>query len=134
MQGLTEKELSQLFYLNRECEQIQKDIQDKQQKLGYKSPLVTDMPRGNVKDPTNAIDDIADLEAIMRQKLVQIQEERQKIENFLTGIPDAETRLIFRLRHVNCMTWEEIGDEVNMDRRTAARKYYRCLKVAHNAR
>jgi hypothetical protein len=35
------------------------------------------------------------------------------------------------------MFWEDIGVEMNMDRRTASRKYYKFInenKVAHNAR
>ncbi len=31
------------------------------------------------------------------------------------------------------MTWAEIGGEMNLDRRTVSRKYYKYLKDAHNA-
>lgn len=131
---MTEAELSQLFFLNKECERLQRDIKDKKTRVGYKSPTMSDMPRGCGKDYTDDIDEIADLEIIMTLNLKQIQRERAKLEEYIGGIDDAETRLIYRLYHINCMTFTEIGLELNMDRRTVSRKYHKHLKVARNAR
>jgi len=131
---LTKEELSQLFFLNKECERLQRDITDKKTKVGYKSPTISDMPRGNPKGYTDDIDEIVDLETTMTLNLKQIQRERGRLEKYISSIPDAEIRLIYRLRHINCMTFTDIGIELNMDRRTVSRKYFKHLKVAHNAR
>ena len=66
---MTESELKQLFYLNKECERLQRDIKDKKTRVGYKSPVLSDMPRGTPRDYTDDIDEIADLEAIMNANL-----------------------------------------------------------------
>jgi hypothetical protein len=92
------------------------------------------MPRGNPKNYTDEIDEIVDLEAIMNLNLKRIQRERAKLEEYISNIEDAETRLIYRLHHINCMTFTEIGLELNMDRRTVSRKYHKYLKVARIAR
>jgi hypothetical protein len=130
---LTERELKQLFFLKKECERLQKDILDKKTKVGYKSPAISDMPRGNPKSYTDDIDEIVDLEAIMSLNLKRIQRERVRLEEYIGNIEDAEMRLIFRLRHINCMTWREIGDEMFMNHETVRRKYKKYLKYATNA-
>ena len=131
---MTEKELSQLYFLNREVERLQRDIDDKESSIGYKSPKLTDMPKGGMrKDYTDQVAEVADLKTIQAANLRRIQRERARLEGYIGSIEDAEIRLIVRLRHVNGMTWEGIGDEISMDRRTVSRKYYRYLKDAHNA-
>ena len=124
---MTERELKQLFFLKKECEQLQKDILDKKTKVGYKSPVISDMPRGNPKSYTDDIDEIVDLEAIMNLNLKRIQRERARLEEYISSIGDAEIRLIFRLRHINCMTWEQIGNEMHMHHTTVIRKYRKGL-------
>ena len=131
---MTENELNQLFYLNKERERLKREIQAKKARVGYKSPGLSDMSKGPPHSYTDDVDEIADLEAIMVLNLKQIQRERAKLERYIGAIRDAEARLIVRLRHVNCMTWEEIGAELHMDRRTVSRKYNSHLKNAHNAR
>lgn len=130
---MTKEELSQLFYLNRECEKLQADILDKKTRVGYKSPVMSDMPRGNPKDYTNDLDEIADLETIMALNLKRIQRERARLEDYIGSIENAEIRLIMRLRHINCMTWEQIGDELHMDRTTISKKYNNYMKFSHNS-
>ena len=66
-----------------------------------------------------------ELEDMLNYSLRKLQIERKKFEKFLTTVEDSEMRLILRLR---CM---------NMDRRTASRKFYDFFKKqkdAHNAR
>jgi hypothetical protein len=132
---MTEKELSQLYCLNRECEYLAKDIAERRARIGYKSPILSGMPGGGERrEFADDIAELADLEAIQSANLRRIQRERERIEKYIGEIEDGETRLIMRLRHVNGMTWEGIGRELNADRRTVSRKYYRRLKDAHNAR
>ena len=127
--GLTEKELNQLYYLNREYERLKKDIKERKDKLGYKSPVLSDMPKGgNKRDYTDEIADIADLEAAQSENLERIQFERLKLEKYIGKIRDSEIRLIMRLRHINGMTWREIGNETYMSYETVRGKYKTYLK------
>ena len=132
---MTEKELNQLFYLNKEYERIQKDILNKKQKLGYKSPRITDMPRsGEARNYADDIAEMVDLEAYQNINLRQIQRERARLEEYIGSIEDAEMRLIFRLRCVNCMDWHEIGAELHLERTTVAKKYRKYINLSHNSR
>ena len=79
------------------------------------------------------IEEIKNLIDISVKKLLYT---RAEIERFLQEIEDPELRLIIRLRSINHLGWQEIGEELGMDRRTASRKYQKfCDEVfAHNVR
>lgn len=47
---------------------------------------------------------------------------------FIQSIDDEKVREIIERRAIKRQTWERIGYALNMDRRTASRKYYRALK------
>lgn len=141
--ALTEKELKQLYYINRETEELQRELRELDLELenfdGYKSTDYKEGSRGTSKfDTYSKLDEMMDSKRILRQEidvnLQKIQRERHRILRYISKIEPSETRLIFRLRHINGMTWEQIGMEMHLDRRTVSRKYYKFLKVAHNAR
>ena len=132
---MTEKELSQLFWLNKETAKLQDELKNKCSCDLYRSPVITGLPKGNAH-----IDKLAEhaaetdeIRQLIELNLKKIQIERARLERYIAGIEDSETRLIFRLRCINGMSWELIGADLNMDRRTASRKFYKHLKVAHNA-
>ncbi len=123
-----------LFYLNKEIKRIQEDIKDVEDRM-YPCLAPKEGGRSNKTSDVvgNLIPKYSHLKDKLRYKLEQKLMERERIERFIDKIDDADARLIFRLRAVNNMTWEEIAREVHCDRRTASRKYYKVLEVAHNA-
>lgn len=140
---MTEKELKQLYYLNRETESLQNELRGLELELqyfdGYRSTQCKEGNRGTARfDTYDKLDEMIDNKRLLKQEielnLQKIQRERRKIENYISAIEQSDIRLIFRLRHVNGMTWEQIGLEIHMDRRTVSRKYNRFLKDARNAR
>ena len=130
MLSLTERELNQLYWLNRETEKLQQDLR-KLETLGlYKAPIITDVPRGNSQDDKIAayVAELLDLKGIVTANLTKIFHERSRLERYIDTVDDAEMRLIIRLRHINGLTWEEIGYEVNRSKSGVFRKYQRYLK------
>ncbi len=113
-EALTENELSQLFYLNKETERLQKDLRELEYYNGYKAPVITDIPKGNqYKDKiADYVAEVTDLREIIKLNLQKIQHERSRLERYISGIDNAEIRLIFRLRHINGMKWEDIATEI----------------------
>ena len=109
---MTDKELSRLKYLNIETKKLQEELDE----LEYSA------------DVTSA----KDLKAIIQLNLQKIQIERARLERYIENINDPETRLIFRLRHINGMTWGKIGAELYMSHTSAFRKHERYLKQANN--
>lgn len=133
---MTKKELEQLYYLNKETERLQNQVLELIHCCEYKSPVITGLPSGSFTSDnvSKYAIEIAELKNIISANLSRIFYERRKIEEYIANIEDSEIRLIMRLRHINGMTWEQIGYEINMDRRTVSRKYNKFIKDAHNAR
>lgn len=135
---MTEKDMGQMYYLNKEIERLNEELNWMECKSMMKSPILTGMPfGGGVSDKTAdyavRIEEIRNLIDISVKKLLYT---RAEIERFLQEIEDPELRLIIRLRSINHLGWQEIGEELGMDRRTASRKYQKfCDEVfAHNVR
>lgn len=133
---MTEKDMGQMYYLNKEIERLNEELNWMECKSMMKSPILTGMPfGGGVSDKTAdyavRIEEIKNLIDISVKKLLYT---RAEIERFLQEIEDPELRLIIRLRSINHLGWQEIGEELGMDRRTASRKYQKfCDEVfAHN--
>lgn len=129
---MTEKELSQLYWLNRETEQLQKALKEAEHCDGYHSPTITGMPRGGTaKGVADYAAELADLKVVINLNLHKIQKERMRLERYIGNIEDSEIRLIMRLRHINGMTWYDIAYEIgytgNDAESTPRKKYKRFL-------
>lgn len=133
---MTEKELNQLHYLNIEILHLKNEITKLESQSEVKAQVLTGMPfGGKLSDPTGQKGtELSENKMLLNLALAKAEIEKNKLERFIASIDDAEMRLIIRLRHINSLTWEEIGAEIHVDRRTVSRKYYNFLKVAHNAR
>ena len=127
---MTVEEINSIYYINKEIEHIQRELYDLKTKNFYKSNVLTGMPKGNSERDifSDYAEDIKTLEDMLHYNLKKFQMERKKMEEFLSSIEDAELRLIVRLRAVNNMSWEEIGAQMRMDRRTASRKFYKFFR------
>lgn len=126
---MTEGELNKLHFINKEIGVLKKQKEDLEMRSYVSGQQITDMPFGTgtsnkTCDRAVAMQEINELYEI---KLRELFVTRAKIERYINIIDDSETRLILRLRCINNMNWDEIGDEVGMDRRTASRKYFRFI-------
>ena len=110
---MTLKELSQLYYLNREVEADQKKLSAMKIKIpGSTGVSLTGMPGGNVQGKNcleNYIAEIIDLETIISAKITQCLHERNRLERYIADIPDSLTRQIFTLRFINGLTWRQVA-------------------------
>ena len=112
---MTLKELSQLYYLNREIERDQERLEKLRASASAPgAPNYDGMP----KSPSfeNRLDryiaEIVDLEAIIQAKIMQCLHERARLERYIAEIPDSLTRQIFQLRFINGLTWVQIAFSV----------------------
>lgn len=126
---MTKNELNKLFYINREIGKIKEEIEN----LTY---LSASKLRNTVVQSSGSSDATADiacrlgeLKSLYDIKLQELFIRKAEIERFLNTIKEDEARLIFRLRHVNCLTWEQIGYEINCDGSWARRKYNKLASV-----
>lgn len=109
---MTLKELSQLYYLDREIELDRERLAELRADLmNPKIPSYDGMPKN--PNPENALErcvaEIVDLEDVIRAKIEQRIYERARLERYISDIPDSLTRQIFTLRFVEGLTWEDVA-------------------------
>lgn len=109
---MTLKELSQLYYLDREIELDRERLAElRADFLCPRSPDYDGMPRN--PNPENALErcvaEIVDLEDVIRAKIEQRIYERARLERYISDIPDSLTRQIFTLRFIEGLTWEDVA-------------------------
>lgn len=127
---MTAKELSQLYYINKEIQSLQKELAELRQKNFYKPNIITDMPKGEVpkEQSVEYVSAVMELEELINLNLRKLQYQRKKVEEFLDSVNDADLRLIMRLRAVDNMKWEDIGEALGMERTTVSKKFYRYFR------
>lgn len=109
---MTLKELSQLYYLDREIELDRERLAELcADLLCPRSPDYDGMPRN--PNPENALErcvaEIVDLEDVIQAKIEQRIYERARLERYISDIPDSLTRQIFTLRFIEGLTWEDVA-------------------------
>lgn len=129
---MTLKELSQLYYLNREIE-MDKERLERLRALAPSpsGPILTGMPRGRYENRLERYTaEIVDLEAIIQAKMTRCLHERNRLERYIAEIPDSLTRQIFQLRFIDGLTWLQIAYSVGGNNTAASVKMvcYRYLK------
>lgn len=129
---MTLKELSQLYYLNREIERDQRRLEElKLQSRSISATEITGMPRGCAIAGSSIdryIAEIVDLEAIISAKITQCLHERNRLERYIADIPDSLTRMIFTLRFINGLTWLQVALHVGGNTEDSVKKVcYRYL-------
>jgi len=127
---VTQNELSQLYWLNKETAQLQKELLELRHKGINILPVLSDMPKGRgVSDKvSDYVAEVVILEEIIKLNIQKIFYERNKLERYIAEIPDSEVRLIMRLRHINGMTWEAIGAEMGYTESGIRKRYNRYLR------
>lgn len=129
---MTLKELSQLYYLNREIERDTERLEALRARASAPgSPNYDGMPKSPSFENRleHYIAEIVDLEA----KITQCLHERNRLERYIAEIPDSLTRQIFQLRFINGMTWLQIAYSVGGNNTEASVKMtcYRYIKKSN---
>ena len=124
---MTYQEAQEIYCINTEIKSLQAELaQHEQDRRYYKTVVLTDMPRGRggYKNPTDEhLIKEQELKDMLRYALDRLQDKLVEFEKLLSGVEDAQTRTILRLRCINNMDWYEIGEEMCMCRTTASRKF-----------
>lgn len=108
---MTLKELSQLYYLNREIEMDKRRLQELEVKALPGAQVITGMPHATgVTDKVGEYAaEIADLRGIIEAKLQQCIYERNRLERYITTIEDSLLRQVFTYRFVNGLPWQQVA-------------------------
>ena len=111
---MTVKELSQLYWLNREIEQDQKRLAELERlAMSPSTSNISNAPSAKSGYSESKIEryvaEIVDLKAIIAAKQQQCIHERNRLERWICDVPDSLLRLIFTLRYVNGLTWYQVA-------------------------
>ncbi|MEG2896583.1 MAG: sigma-70 family RNA polymerase sigma factor [Niameybacter sp.] len=129
---MTKKELSQLYYLHREIEQLQRRIAELEAKALSTSHPITGMPTtpGVVDKLANYVAEIADLKSLLDLSLKKCFYELNRLNRYIQGIEDSEMRMILSLRYVNALSWDQVAYSIGGGNSEdgVKKKAYRFLK------
>lgn len=113
--------LNKLYYLKIEIENIKEEIKSIP---AMNASQITGMPHGSgISSPVLSY--VLKKEALvekLNQLIAKYTDELVRIESIIEKIDDTEVKAIARMRFVQCLKWEEIGEKVHLERTTCAKK------------
>ena len=118
--------LNRLYYIKKEIADIQAEIKSIPELSGGE---MTGMPHStNISDPiTTYLMKKEKLVERLNKKINLYLDELIRIENIIDQIDDIEIRAMARMRFVQNMKWEDIGEQVHLDRTVCSKKVRKYL-------
>lgn len=111
---MTVKEMSQLYYLNREIEHLQRQLEELECLAEGTTQMITGMPHGSgTSDKVGRYAvRIADLRSMIDNRKARCWDELNRLNAYIDGVEDSLTRQILTLRYVNGLSWQQVADSV----------------------
>ncbi len=112
---MTAKELSQLYYLNKEIKTDEQRLEELREKSkSPQSARLDGIPGviGNESRVERYAAEIIDIEAIIAAKREQCIHERNRLERYINDIDDSLIRQIFALRFVDGLSWGQVAARI----------------------
>lgn len=110
---MTNKELSQLYYLNREIEAERKRILSLREPATATSAKISGLPHvGRIADKTSIAAEIADAARAIEYKQQLAVVEYNRLTRFIAGVEDSLMRQILRFRYIDMFSWNEVARKV----------------------
>jgi hypothetical protein len=110
---MTNKELSQLYYLKRDIDyDIVRLTKLEENAVSTVTVLSCMSGNGTISDKTSIACDITDLRDIIINKLEQNKKEYQSLYLYINNIKDPYIRLIFKLRHIDLLSWIKVARKI----------------------
>lgn len=125
---MTEKELSRYFWLKKEVKLLENQLEefgDGVSAISYEEKVGSSGLSISLQEKRALI-----IEKLINARITAL-EEYIKIETYINKVEDTEIRSIMILRFQELKSWEQIGNELHMDRTTVTRRLRKFLKVAH---
>jgi len=108
---MTKRELSQLYYLNREIEHIKNRIAELECIATSATLNITGMPHtSGVSDKVGKYAaEIADLKELLDLNLKKCFYELNRINRYIESLEDSQIRMIVSLRYINGLGWDQVA-------------------------
>jgi len=110
---MTNKELAQLYYLNREIEQDNVRLAEMEAVATSRTAKITGLPHGlGVSNKTALAAEIADLRTAIEARRALCVVEYNRLMRYINGVEDSLVRQILTLRHVNGFSWQQVAAHI----------------------
>lgn len=131
---MTKKELSQLYWLNREIEEEKRKLRELEAASTSSTAKITGLP--HVSGAHDKIGDMAILIAEQRDlidlKVRQSVIEYNRLNRYIAGVEDAQMRMILSLRYVNGLSWQQVAFAIGeTDEQYPRRKHNKFLQESN---
>ncbi len=108
--ALTKKELSQLYWLNREIEEEKRKLAELTAAASGGVQNITGLPHVGGGDKTgNLAILIAEQRDLIELKVKQSVIEYNRLNRYIASVEDAQMRMILSLRYVNGLSWQQVA-------------------------
>ena len=110
---MTAKELSQLYYLNREIEQDERRLAELEAAATRSTTRAAGLPhmRG-FADKTALAAEIADIRTMIEANQKLCVAKYNQLMRFIMDVDDSLMRQILKLRHVNGLNWRQVARSI----------------------
>lgn len=123
---MTKKELSQLYWLNREIEEEKHKLEELTAASEGCTQSITGLP--HVNSAGDKIGDLAILIAEQRDlidlKVRQSVIEYNRLNRYIASVEDAQMRMILSLRYVNGLSWQQVAFRMGLHDEQLPRKWH----------
>jgi hypothetical protein len=105
---MTRKELSQIYYINKEIEMWERELENV---TSLQSPKLDGLPRGSETGDSTASKALqaAQISEIISGLLAKLQMKRKEIYDYIATVDDSLMRQIIMYRCISLCTWEEVA-------------------------
>ena len=111
---MTLQELSKYYKLHERLERNKEMLSSLYATGGLGAQVITGMPHapGTSDKVSSLIIEIEDLKSRIDYLESRCAQEKKKLEEYIGVIKDDQTRMVFRLRFIHCMTWPQVAEAI----------------------
>ncbi len=111
---MTLQELSKYYKLHERLERNKEMLSSLYATAGLGAQVITGMPHapGTFDKVSSLIIEIEDLKSRIDYLESRCAQEKEKLEEYIGIIKDDQTRMVFRLRFIHCMTWRRVAEAI----------------------
>lgn len=111
---MTLQELSKYYKLHERLERNKEMLSSLYATAGLGAQVITGMPHapGTSDKVSSLIIEIEDLKSRIDYLESRCAQEKKKLEEHIGVIKDDQTRMVFRLRFIHCMTWPQVAEAI----------------------
>lgn len=108
---MTKKELSQLYWLNREIEEQQRRLEELESLATSCTQHITGMPKTPVviDKLSKYVAEIIDLKGLIDLNIKKCFYELNRLNRYIESVEDSQMRMILSLRYINGLSWQQIA-------------------------